>query len=77
MLPCILNKKLDSDKNYTYNVNVDKLVAPIKVSDKVGTIEVLEDGNIIKNIDITVKEDIKKANIFELYFRYLKEVIVI
>ena len=73
----VLNKKLDSDKNYTYNVNVNKLVAPINVSDKVGTIEVLEDGSVIKNIDITVKEDVKKANIFELYFRYLKEIIAI
>ena len=73
----ILNKKLDSDKNYTYNIYVDKLIAPINVSDKVGKIEVLEDGNVIKNIDITVKEDVKKANIFELYFRYLKELIII
>lgn len=73
----ILNKKLDSDKNYTYNIQVDKLVAPINVSDKVGTIEVLEDGNVIKNIDITVKENVKKANILELYFRYLKELIAI
>ena len=73
----ILNKKLDSDKNYTYNINIDKLVAPIKISDKVGTIELLEDGNVIKTIDITVKNNVKKANIFELYFRYLKEIIAI
>ena len=73
----VLNKKLDSDKSYTYNINVDKLVAPINVYDKVGTIEVLEDGNVIKSIDITVKENVKKANIFELYFRYLKEIIAV
>ena len=73
----VLNKKLDSDKNYTYNVNIDKLVAPINVGDKVGTIDVIEDGNIIKSINITVKDNVKKANILELYFRYLKEIIVI
>ncbi len=73
----VLNKKSDSDRNYTYNVNVDKLVSPINIGDKVGTIDVIEDGNVIKSIDITVKENVKKANIFELYFRYLKEIIVI
>ncbi len=73
----VLNKKLESDKNYTYNVNIDKLVAPINVGDKVGTIDVIEDGNIIKSINITVKDNVKKANILELYFRYLKEIIVI
>ena len=73
----VLNKKSDSDRNYTYNVNVDKLVAPINVGDKVGNIDVIDDGNVIKSIDITVKENVKKANIFELYFRYLKEIIAI
>ena len=73
----VLNKKLDSDKSYTYNINVDKLVAPINVYDKVGTIDVIDDGNVIKSIDITVKENVKKANIIELYFRYLKEIIAV
>ena len=73
----ILSKKLDGDKNYSYNITVDKLKAPITKGDKVGYIDILEDDNIIKTLDITVKEDIKKANIIELYFRYLKELITI
>ena len=73
----ILSKKLDGDKNYSYNITVDKLKAPITKGDKVGYIDILEDNNIIKTLDITVKEDIKKANIIELYFRYLKELITI
>ena len=40
----------------------------------VGQLTLKEDGNIIKTIDLTVKEDIKKANIFELYLRYLKQI---
>ena len=28
---------------------------------------------IFKNFNLTVKEDIEKANIFELYLKYLKE----
>ncbi|MBR1376696.1 MAG: D-alanyl-D-alanine carboxypeptidase [Bacilli bacterium] len=73
----ILNKKLDKDKDYVYTMIVDKLKAPIKAGDKVGEIQVLEDGLLIKTVDMTVKEDIKKANIIELYFRYLKETITI
>ena len=73
----ILNKKLDESKNYSYNITVDNLKAPIKVGDKVGYIDILENDNIVKTIDITVKNDIKKANVIELYFRYLKELVTI
>jgi len=69
----ILNLKTDGDKEYSYNVHVDNLEAPIKKGDKIGTIEILESNNIIKEVDLTVDEDIEKANIFDLYFRYLKE----
>ena len=73
----VLNKKIDDDKNYSYSITVDKLKAPIKNGDKVGYIDILENGNILKTMDITVKEDIKKANIIELYLRYIKELITI
>lgn len=71
----VLNKKNDGNREYSYNLNIDKLKAPINIGDKVGNIEVMDNGNIIKNIDITVKENVEKANILELYFRYLKEII--
>ncbi len=73
----ILNKKIDEDKNYSYSITVDNLKAPIKRGDKVGYIDVLENGNIVKTVEITVKDDIKKANIIELYFRYIKELVTI
>lgn len=73
----ILSKKLDKNKEYTYNVTVDNLKAPIKIGDKVGNIDVLENGNFIKSIDLTVNENIKKANLIELYLRYLKETFTI
>lgn len=72
----ILNKKMDNDKNYSYDITYDKIVAPVKVGDKVGTIYLKEDGNEIKQIDLTVTEDINKANLFELYLRYLKEILI-
>lgn len=65
----ILKKKTDKDRNITYKVNVQSLTAPIKKGDKVGTIDILEDGKIISTIPATVVKDIKKANIFKIFIR--------
>lgn len=71
----ILNKKSDEQKNITYKTNINKITAPVKKGDKVGTIDIIEDNNIISTIDATVKEDIAKANILTIYLRNLKEII--
>ncbi len=71
----ILNKKSDDQKNITYKTNINKIIAPVKKGDKVGTIDIIEDNNIISTIDATVKEDILKANILTIYLRNLKEII--
>lgn len=71
----ILNKKSEELKNITYKANIDKIVAPVKKGDKVGTIDIIEDNNIISTIDATVKEDISKANILTIYLRNLKEIV--
>ena len=71
----ILNKKSDDQKNITYKTNINKIIAPVKKGDKVGTIDIIEDNNIISTIDATVKEDITKANILTIYLRNLKEII--
>lgn len=71
----ILNKKSDDQKNITYKANINKIIAPVKKGDKVGTIDIIEDNNIISTIDATVKEDISKANILTIYLRNIKEII--
>ena len=71
----ILNKKSEEQKNITYKTNINKIIAPVKKGDKVGTIDIIEDNNIISTIDATVKEDISKANILTIYLRNLKEII--
>ncbi len=70
-----LNKKTEPKKTATFDLNINKLSAPLKVGDKVGTIKVKEDG-IERIIDVTVKNDIEKANIFEVYIRNLKDMLV-
>lgn len=71
----ILNKKSEEQKNITYKTNINKIIAPVKKGDKVGTIDIIEDNNIISTIDATVKEDISKANFLTIYLRNLKEII--
>lgn len=73
----VLRKKNESNKKYTYEITYDNIIAPVKKGDKVGTIYLKEDGINIKEINLTVKEDIDKANIFELYLRYLKELFIL
>ena len=60
----------EKEKEYTINVKVEKLVAPIKKGDKVGTAEIIDnEGNILKEVPITVNKDIKKANLFDYFKR--------
>lgn len=71
----ILNKKSEEVKNITYKTNIDKIVAPLKKGDKVGTIDIMEGNKILSTIDATIKEDIDKANIITIYLRNLKEIV--
>ena len=70
-----LNKKGSNKKNASYEMSINDLKAPLKYGDVVGKLVIKEDGNIIREVDVTVKEDVKKANIFELYLRHLINVL--
>lgn len=62
----------DKNKNYTINVKVDKVVAPIKKGDKVGDAEIIDnEGKIITKVGITVQENVKKANLWDYFKRNL------
>lgn len=68
----ILSKKSEENRNITYEANINKIIAPVKKGDKVGTIDIIEDGKIIGTVEATVKKDIDKANIFTIFYRNLK-----
>jgi len=62
----------DKNKNYTINVKVDKVVAPIKKGKQIGVAEILDnEGKIVTTVGITVKESIKKANLWDYFKRNL------
>ena len=71
----ILNKKSDDVRNITYEVNTDKIIAPVKKGEKVGIIKIIEDGKIISTVDATVKEDIEKADFFTVFIRNLQKIL--
>lgn len=71
----ILNKKSEEIKNITYKTNIDRIIAPVKKGDKVGTIDIMDGNKILSTIDATVKENINKSNIITIYLRNLKEII--
>lgn len=69
-------EKIDDNLKYSYKINVDIINAPVKVGDVVGKLEVIENNNIISKFDITVKEDVLKANFFDLYKRNLNGILI-
>ena len=71
----ILNNKNNDKRNVTYKVELNNVKAPVAVGDTVGKINVIENNKIIMTIDVTVKEDIDKANIFISYLRNLKDIV--
>ena len=60
----------EKPSNYTFNIKIDKIIAPVKAGTIVGTTEIIDnEGNIIKEADIIVKIDVEKAGFLD----YLKQ----
>jgi len=72
----VLNKKMQNKKNVTYKIDINSLEAPIKKGDKVGSITLIENDKETRTIPLTVKNDVKRANILELYLRNMKELLL-
>lgn len=70
----VLRKKGDKIGNATYEVKLNDLKAPIEKGDVIGKLTIKENGKSIRTIDLTTKEDIQKANLGQLYLRYLKDI---
>lgn len=71
----LLHKKTEKKKTATYDVELNKVKAPVKNGDVVGKLKVKVDNKVTQTIDITVKENVEKANLWELYLRYIGDMI--
>ena len=65
----VLVEKGEEKQSLNYEMKLDKIKLPIKKGDKVGILK-LKDGNkVISKVDLTVKKDVEKASILEIYKR--------
>lgn len=68
-----LLKNTEEVGNYKFNLKVNSIKAPVKPGDIVGSAEIIDgEGNIIDEVDVTVKEEIKKANLLDYLLRNIK-----
>ena len=72
----VLNKKMQNKKTVTYKIEINNIEAPVNKGNVVGSITLIENDKETRTIPLTVKESIKKANIFELYLRNMKELLL-
>lgn len=71
----VLVEKGEEKEALNYEMKINKLKLPIKKGQKVGTLN-LKDGNkVISTVDLTVKEDVEKASILELYKRSINSIL--
>ena len=63
----------EENKEYTFNIKIDKVKAPVKHGDAIGTAEIIDnEGNIIDEVEVTVKDDILKANLWDYLWKNVK-----
>ena len=68
-----INSKIDE---YTYNLKINKITAPVKKGDVVGKVEIMDnEGLIVKEEDITVANDVNKATYFQTLLKNFKTII--
>lgn len=65
----------DEISKYKFDLDLKKVKAPVKKGQNVGKVKIYDsEGNLISEAEITVKETIEKANIFDLFVRNLKKI---
>lgn len=70
----VLNKKGNNDRELSYNLEITKKDIPIKKGDVIGYLSVHENNKEIYKINVTVDEDVERANILELLLRNIKDI---
>lgn len=53
--------------NYSYEIIKDKIKAPVKVGDVVGKVNIYSNSVKIDTLKLTIFEEVKRANFFDLY----------
>lgn len=71
----VLVERGNKKEALNYEMKLNKLKLPIKKGESVGILN-LKDGNkVISTVDLTVKQDVERASILELYKRSIKSIL--
>lgn len=63
-------------KDYSYNITKNKVVAPIKKGESVGTLEVIDNnGKVVKIVDLIINETVEEHNFISLFYETFKNLI--
>lgn len=63
------------DVKYDKKISVKEVKAPIKIGEVVGNLDLYKDGKKINSFDITISENVEKANMWDYYKRNIKSMI--
>ncbi len=66
--------KIEEKKESIYEVELFEIKTPTEVGETVGILKLIDNGNVINEIELTVQENVQKANIITLFSRYLSQV---
>ncbi|HHX93473.1 MAG TPA: D-alanyl-D-alanine carboxypeptidase [Tenericutes bacterium] len=71
----ILNQKGKPKRNVTYKLEIDKITVPLKAGARIGTLNVIDNNKVLLSVPVITLEKIEKANIWDLFNRYLVEML--
>ena len=71
----IVHRKIDKKIVPTYDIKYNKINSSVEVGDVIGTLSIMDGENVIRTVNLTVAESVERANIIELFFKYLKNII--
>lgn len=71
----VLIEKGEEKEALNYEIKLNKIKLPIKAGEKIGILKLKDGKKVINTVDLTVKEDARKASILELYKRTIKSIL--
>ena len=72
----ILTNKSDNGLKYDEKIVMDEIKLPIHVGDKLGVLELYNQGKIIGTYNLVSNDNVKQKNIFSIFLDNLKKIIV-
>lgn len=66
----------DKISEYKFDLSLDKVKAPVKRGEVIGKVKIFNTkGKLINEVEITVKENVEKATLWDLFIRNMKTIL--